>query len=167
MSDYLKQREREKKLEQIRGKAKHKAPAPKGAARPKYTGDLTAEYFEDQRAQQRLSMARRELAEGGVSREELRRQGYRAIAKHSDLLEHGYQIVVWLQPTKRELLYEYAPATRAQKHNKGMELPRMTATTIEEQQAIHAALGVRDDTVCETQLDLFGESPRKKRRKRA
>lgn len=116
---------------------------------------------EGYRSHQQRTMEAREAAGSGVSREQLRAEGYRSVGKHSDLLAYGYQIIVWFSPRIRKetgdyaVVYEYAPYEYKQTKNLDAELRRMTATTIEEQQAVHAAIGVRDSDVCDTQEELF------------
>ncbi len=117
---------------------------------------------------QRDSMAKREALEapaGTLTREELRALGFRAMSKSSDLLPWGYQVVVWFSPRVARqggeaVVYEYAPVdldgTHARRrHNLGVELPRLTAATIEEQLAVHELVGAPIDECCDTQQELF------------
>lgn len=99
-------------------------------------------------AQSRHSLMQREAGEGGITRQQLRAEGYVAAGRYSDLLEHGYQIVAWVSPRLLDLgqpavIYEYCPVNHGkQRFRLRRPQVRMTARTLEEQLAAHAAIGV-------------------------
>jgi len=101
-----------------------------------------------------------------LTRTELRDQGYCSIAKFSDLHAYGYQIVAWLSPrlSTREwsaIVYEYKPAPCGKRDADGRWVDktplgagrpprRMTASTLEQQLAVHEYIGAP------VQMGLFG-----------
>jgi len=158
MPTALKSAERERELEKIRGK--RKPISAKAIAAGKKAKGLP--HLQERNRELRANVARREADEGGWTRAELREAGFASLHRHADLQPWGYQIVVWVSPsriksnTEPSLVYEYAPMGEAKrKHNKGKVLHRMTATTTAEQEAVHKALGVATHTVCDTQQSLF------------
>ncbi len=66
---------------------------------------------------------------------------YLNLLKSTDLFVHGYSVSHWIQPTDpgTEVL-EFNPRTIACVQ---VDLPRVTATSYEEQVAIHRAIGAR------------------------
>lgn len=96
-----------------------------------------------------------------MTRDELREEGYRPVAKSGDLFAWGYTIVWWLSPRLMQqgepcLVYEYVPRPEDPRniHNRGRELPRMTAATFQEQALAHRAIGAPAPSV---QLPLWEE----------
>lgn len=154
----LKDAERERKLEKIRGK--RRPISAKAIAAGKKAGGLP--HLQDRNRELRANVALREADEGGITRAELREQGFVSTLRHSDLQPWGYQIVVWTNPRRIKdgsataMIYEYAPMGEAKrKYNKGVKLHRMTASTVDEQDAVHRTIGVASHVVAETQGELF------------
>lgn len=120
---------------------------------------------DEYRAEHNRSMATREDAHVAEdvfgarrTREWLRGRGYLALKKCTDLRAYGYQIIVWASPQMPDepVIYEYAPVDHGLwVHALDVPRRRMTAKSIEEQQAIHRLLGVEDHVVCDTQQELF------------
>lgn len=80
-----------------------------------------------------------EIAARSLSRKELQDQGYRNLLKSSDLFDYGYSISHWIKPGELGAeIVEYIP--RAEK-GKSSSRPRLTASTYEDQVAIHKAIG--------------------------
>lgn len=87
----------------------------------------------------------------------LRRLGFLALAKCTDLREFGYQVVTWARPEsvrdglEYAVAYEYVPRT-----DEDGAMPdgrtRSVAFTFEEQRAVHARIGAPAVT---TQGELF------------
>lgn len=154
----LKTAERERKLERIRGK--RKPISAKAIAAGKKAKGLP--HLQERNRELRANVARREAEEGGISRAELREQGYVSVLRHSDLQPWGYQIVVWVSArrikdgSEPSMVYEYAPMGESKrKYNKGEVLQRMTASTVDEQEAVHKRIGVPSHAVVDTQQSLF------------
>ncbi len=82
-----------------------------------------------------------ELAARSIPRAELIAEGYRNLAKSSDLFDMGYSISHWFNPRTRAELVEYNPTSGAGRP--AGRLPRVTATTYAEQAAVHDAIGAR------------------------
>lgn len=64
-----------------------------------------------------------------------------SLAKSTELFPHGYSLSLWFNPFTKEQVWEYNPRQLpGQARN---NLPRLTATTYEQQVDIHRALGAR------------------------
>ena len=74
------------------------------------------------------------LAAAAVSRGQLQARGYLAVCLSSDLFAHGYAVRHWFRPSDGDEVLEYNPRADG--------LPRLTASTYEEQCAAHKALGL-------------------------
>lgn len=81
-----------------------------------------------------------QIAARSIPRDQLSGE-YQNMLKSTDLFDYGYSISHWIKPgVKESEVIEYNPRTPAGTENEG--LPRMTATSFEEQKAVHEALGV-------------------------
>lgn len=97
-----------------------------------------------------------------MNRSEMRAAGFRACAKSSDLFAFGYMIITWFSPSRAVkdeqpcVLVEYLPrkALNDPRVRHPIDLGRMTATTLDEQIAIHRRLGAPVNH----QLDLLGST---------
>jgi hypothetical protein len=95
-----------------------------------------------------------------MTREQLRKRGYRPIVKSSDLHAWGYQIVHWVNARDfARVVYEYVPrpADPRNEHNRGRTLPRLTASNYAKQVRAHRLIGapVWGPRWRAEQLDLF------------
>lgn len=98
-----------------------------------------------------------------MTRRELRRHGFRALAKSSDLFAYGYIVVEWFSPRMSRLgrdsiVYEYVYRGNDPRnvHNRGRALPRMTASTFAEQVEAHRVMGAPAPVRDMEQIELFG-----------
>lgn len=80
------------------------------------------------------------MAQVAIPRTNLQADGYRLVAKSTDLHEHGYNIAEWFHPNTKHIVVEYLPRNTADVRS---PWPRVTATTREEQEAIHKAVRAR------------------------
>lgn len=79
------------------------------------------------------------IAAGSIPRAVLMAEA-RNLAKSTDLFELGYTVSHWFRLADRVEVLEFNPLHRPGRRS---PLPRVTATTYEEQRAIHEALGAR------------------------
>lgn len=89
-----------------------------------------------------------DIAARAIPRATLQAEGFRAVTKSTQLQAEGYTVIDWLHPGRAlagapdRHVMEYVPSSHRRPAG-ALELPRLTATSYEEQTAIHDALRLR------------------------